>query len=120
MAATYGQHMDRYDDGRRACRAVLVKRLGRRGWERALARGVAHRQLPCGSVVRLYDLRSQRQVTAQIVDRGPYGALLGRRWVLKRKQSDPGHWRGVLDILPPTARRIRLTGLDPVILQVVR
>jgi hypothetical protein len=118
LASAYGWPGD--DNGRFACRRILIKRLGLRGWERALARGVAHRSLPCGSTVRLYDLASKRRATATVVDRGPYGALIGKRWVLKRTEEDPGVWRGVLDTLPPTAARLRLSGLDPILLQVVR
>lgn len=90
-----------------------------RAYQKALPIGVAHRTLPCGTKVLIWDLRTGRRARAIVIDSGPYGALLpSGRWVIKRRASDPGVWRGVLDVLPPVAARLGLTGLDPVIVQV--
>lgn len=121
LAAVYGFAGDRYDNGHWACRAVLQHQLGRGGWQRALARGIAHRTLPCGTQVELYDLRSQRHTSAVIVDRGPHGQVLpSGRWTARRQLLPGARWRGIVDLLPPVARRLGLTGLDPVIVEVLR
>jgi rare lipoprotein A (peptidoglycan hydrolase) len=40
--------------------------------------GVAHRTLPCGTLVTLRNPKNGRQVTVPVIDRGPYVA--GRTW----------------------------------------
>lgn len=44
--------------------------------------GVAHRTLPCGTLVTFRNPANGRQVTAPVVDRGPYVA--GRTWDMTR------------------------------------
>ena len=77
--------------------------------------GIAHRDLPCGTRVVLVNPRNMRSVVARVVDHGPYGARLGRRWVVKRYESDPGSWRGCLDLTPMAARRIDHNGMEDVL-----
>ncbi|MHB8891033.1 MAG: septal ring lytic transglycosylase RlpA family protein [Candidatus Limnocylindrales bacterium] len=40
--------------------------------------GVAHRSLPCGTLVTFRNLSNGRQITVPVIDRGPYVA--GRQW----------------------------------------
>lgn len=72
--------------------------------------GIAHRSLPCGTRVLLYNPRTGKSTTAVVVDRGPYGAMVGRAWTLKRRLGDPGIWRGCLDISQRVARRLGFDG----------
>lgn len=44
--------------------------------------GVAHRSLPCGTMVTFRNLKSGKMVTVPVVDRGPY--VSGRTWDLTR------------------------------------
>ena len=48
--------------------------------------GVAHRTLPCGTLVTFRNPANGREVTAQVIDRGPYVA--GRQWDLSRGLCD--------------------------------
>lgn len=74
--------------------------------------GIASRDLKCGTKVVLINPRTGRKVVAKVVDHGPYGAKLGRRWVVKRKLSDPGEWRGCLDITQRTQQVLRHNGFE--------
>jgi rare lipoprotein A len=42
--------------------------------------GVAHRTLPCGTMVTFRNPRNGREITVPVVDRGPY--IAGRIWDL--------------------------------------
>lgn len=96
--------------------------------------GIAHRTLPCGTMVLITNIRTGRSVRAPVIDRGPY-------WVVPRKCSRddrgfPSHacWRrgralvrsvikptsritfaSCADLTPPVARAIGLNGKEPVI-----
>ena len=48
--------------------------------------GVAHRTLPCGTLVTFRNPANGREVTAPVIDRGPYVA--GRQWDLSRGLCD--------------------------------
>ncbi len=116
MASRFGDPGDRWAGGRLRCQRLMSPRAFRR----ALPYGVAHRTLPCGAELRIYDLRTGRASRAVVLDAGPWGAIHRGRWRVKRTEQEPGRWRGILDTLPPVAARLRLTGLDPVLLQVKR
>lgn len=45
-------------------------------------RGVAHRTLPCGTLVTFRNPANGRQITVPVIDRGPYVA--GRTWDMSR------------------------------------
>jgi len=45
-------------------------------------------------------------VTTVILDHGPYGAVHEGSWVVKKKRSDPGRWRGCGDLSYPVAREL--------------
>ncbi|MCS6915277.1 MAG: septal ring lytic transglycosylase RlpA family protein [Myxococcota bacterium] len=85
----------------------------------AVAQGCAHRWLPCGTQLLIVSGTTGRGATCTVVDRGPYGALHQGRWLIKRRAGDPGTWRGILDLLPPVANRLRLNGLQPVLVRVL-
>lgn len=83
--------------------------------------GVAHRTLPCGTMVLLLNARTWEFVVAPVVDHGPYGARLeDGEWTLKRTAADPGEWRGCLDVSRAAARAIDHDGMQPVIWAVVK
>ena len=44
--------------------------------------GVAHRSLPCGTLVTVRNPKNGRQVTVPVIDRGPY--VSGRTWDMSR------------------------------------
>ena len=48
--------------------------------------GVAHRTLPCGTLVTFRNPANGRQVTVPVIDRGPYVA--GRTWDMSRGLCD--------------------------------
>jgi hypothetical protein len=75
----YGQHT--------ACGEVLTTSL----------LGVAHRTLPCGTLVTFRNPNNGRTITVPVVDRGPYVA--GRYWDLTYATCTAiGHcWTGPLD-----------------------
>ena len=47
---------------------------------------MAHRTLPCGTLVTFRNPANGREVTAPVIDRGPYVA--GRQWDLSRGLCD--------------------------------
>jgi len=119
LAAVYGYPGDRLDNGHHACRALLTRRHGLKWWQQAKARGIAHRTLPCGTRVELYDLRTSRRASAVVVDRGPHGQVLpDGRWTARRQLRPGARWRGIVDLLPPVAAQLRLRGLHPVLLTI--
>ena len=79
--------------------------------------GIAHRWWPCGTKVAIYNFRTNKWVQAKVVERGPYGATLRGKWVLKRRQSDPGTYRGVADLTPRAARLLNHNGFETVMVQ---
>ena len=81
--------------------------------------GIAHRDLPCGTRVRLTNPRNGRVIVAKVVDHGPYGAIWKGKWRIKRKESDAGEWRGCVDLTKKTARLLGHNGFEPVTLTVV-
>lgn len=48
--------------------------------------GVAHRTLPCGTLVTFRNPANGRQVTVPVIDRGPY--VSGRTWDMSRAMCD--------------------------------
>ncbi len=86
---------------------------------------IAHRSLPCGTHVLLYNKKTGRSAAAIVGGRGPYGAIGWRKrghiycrepgkgrkkgWCVKRPKRlsgprDPGRWRGVADMTLPVRR----------------
>lgn len=91
--------------------------LGRRLYDGE--QGIAHRTLPCGTLVRVTNLRTGRSVVAPVVDRGPWGAMLDGAWVVKRRRRDPGVWRGIADLAPATVAALQHRSFDRVRLDVL-
>lgn len=81
--------------------------------------GIAHRTLPCGTLVRIRNHRTGCVTVAPVVDRGPYGAMHDGAWVLKRRASDPGVWRGVADLTPATFAALGAKSFDRVTVEVL-
>lgn len=57
---------------------------------------MASRTIPIGTYVLVEG--NGRSVWCRVNDRGPYGAMYRGKWVIKRKSSEPGTWRGVADL----------------------
>jgi hypothetical protein len=64
----------------------------------------AHRWLPCGTQITLFNLEHDGRTTCIVADRGPYGV---DRW---------GRWRGAIDLTPHVAKAIKLDGRDLVLM----
>jgi len=110
LASIYGQPGDRHAGGRPAC--LRGARL-----PPPEVPFCAHRTLPCGSVLLVELARTGARALCVVIDRGPYGAIHDGSWVLKRRRSDPGRWRGVLDLSLGVAIRLGHRGLERVRLQ---
>lgn len=81
----------------------------------------AHRTLPCGTTVLVENVRTKKIVACQVLDRGPYGARLpGGRFVIKKRARQPGTWRAVVDLSPAVARKLGVSGVEPVRLMYLR
>lgn len=104
-AGVFGYEGDPLAGGTNACTGVKMGRT---------EMGIAHRTLPCGTKVILFNPRSSKATTAVVVDHGPYGAMNEGVWVLKRKRSDPGKWRGCLDISRSVARALDFDGFGKI------
>lgn len=77
--------------------------------------GIAHRSLKLGSAVVIVHARTGLFTVAQVVDRGPYGAIHpDGHWYVKKRKAWPGKWRGCADLTPRTARLIGHDGWDRV------
>jgi hypothetical protein len=75
----------------------------------------AHRTLPCGSVVVLHNPRTSRLAVCEVLDRGPFGAIMpGGEWAVKIRARDPGIWRGIVDLSPAVADALDFNGRERV------
>lgn len=117
LAARYGYPGDKLAGKKEfACQDILIKKLGKKHWNEMLARGVAHRTLPCGTDVVICSRHSYRCTLATIVDRGPFGALDEKgRWHRRRRLGPKEHWRGILDLLPRPAKVLGIMGVQNVV-----
>ena len=62
-------------------------------------------------------VRTKQMATCTVVDRGPYGATLPNgEIILKLRANEEGTWRSLIDLSPPVARDIGLTGRERVTL----
>ena len=79
IASTYGEG-DGFEGNRTACGQVFHTN----------AVQIAHKSLPCGTLVRVEDANTGRSVEAQVTDRGPYvpGRIVDLSWGAFR-QLDP-------------------------------
>lgn len=95
--------------------SILACDHGRR-WEDENELLVAHRTLPCGTVVIIE--HKGKRVAARVLDRGPYGALdADGKWLVKRP-LDPvtrdAVWRGIVDLSPGVAKAVGLRSMGMV------
>lgn len=75
----------------------------------------AHRNLPCGTVLVLHNPRTRRLAACEVLDRGPFGAILPTgEWGIKIKRDEPGTWRGILDLSPAVADALAHNGFEKV------
>jgi len=78
----------------------------------------AHRFYPCGTFLIVENIRTGERTWCEIMDRGPYGAYVydggARKWVVKKRRSDPGEWRGILDMSPDVSISIGHNGFEHV------
>ena len=75
----------------------------------------AHRTLPCGTVLVIENPRTRRVALCEVLDRGPFGALLpSGDWLIKRHRDEPGDWRGILDMSPAVANALDFNGREHV------
>ncbi len=73
----------------------------------------AHRTLPCGTVVMLSNPRTKKVALCQVLDRGPFGAILPTGdWGFKLSKADPGDWRGIIDLSPAVAEALDFNGRE--------
>lgn len=77
----------------------------------------AHRTLPCGTMLVVENVRTNMYSWCMVMDRGPYGAILvdddnQKTWTLKISASDPGRWRGILDMSPAVSNELNHNGLE--------
>lgn len=99
---------------------------------------IAHRTLPCGTRVRLTNLRNGRTTVSRVGERGPYGACdvpgwspvsffnppapnkcPKGKWRIKRRKSGRGVWRGAFDLTPRVRRVLRHNGFELIRLEVL-
>lgn len=82
---------------------------------------IAHRILPCGTTVFIYNPHTKLSTIATVGDHGPYGACLDtnwkkgtqcKHWTVKKKEADPGEWRGGFDFTPSVAKAVGQTGIE--------
>jgi len=110
LSTMFGYEGDKWVGGVARCTGLPVD---------AHTLGIAHRTLPCGTMVRVVNERTGAAVAVPVIDRGPYGALLpDGSWVVKRTKADPGEWRGCADLTPRTGALVGHTGLQVVRLEV--
>lgn len=80
-------------------------------------RTCASRRIPLNTVVLVEDVRTGTRTWCRVNDRGPYGATYKGEWVVKFRRSDPGKWRGIMDLSRGTAKSFGFSqraGLNPI------
>jgi rare lipoprotein A len=79
IASTYGEG-DGFEGNRTACGQIFRTQIVQ----------VAHKSLPCGTLIRIEDTDTGRSVEAEVTDRGPYipGRIVDLSWGAFR-QLDP-------------------------------
>jgi rare lipoprotein A (peptidoglycan hydrolase) len=75
----------------------------------------AHRTLPCGTVLMIENPRTKRMALCEVLDRGPFGAILpSGDWGIKRHRDEAGDWRGIVDLSPAVAEALDFNGREKV------
>lgn len=78
--------------------------------------GIAHRTLPLGKPIIVFNRRTRQASHGIILDRGPYGAMHEGKWFVKKYKHQPGTYRGCADLTPRLARRVGHDSWDKVTL----
>lgn len=69
----------------------------------------AHRWIKLGTYILVESVETGATICAPVLDRGPYGALYSGKWLIKMRRSDPGKWKGVLDMSAGAAKLLHGT-----------
>ena len=91
---------------------------------------IAHRTLPCGTKVKLTNLRNGEITFTKVGERGPYGACTKKGWIygtpcpkgywrIKKREHDKGVWRGSFDLTPRVGKALKHNGFEFIRLEVV-
>lgn len=91
---------------------------------------IAHRTLPCGTEVKLTNIRTGKTTTTEVGERGPYGACIKEGWVygtpcppgfwrVKKTEDDPGRWRGSFDLTPRVGDDLDHDGFELVKMEII-
>jgi len=99
---------------------------------------IAHRTLPCGTKLRVTNVRTGKSILTVVGERGPYGACTAEdwspidpdnwlkgnkcpsgKWVVKTKDTKPGVWRGAFDLTPYVQKKIGHNGFELVMVEVL-
>ncbi len=115
-----------YNDAVLACPKSTYKKTG--------LPTVAHRELPCGTIINVKRIDTGKVVKAVVADRGPFGACMpskkgsracgpgakwinGRNFVKKKLPMNTATWRGILDMSMALAKRLGVKNrLIPVVI----
>lgn len=120
-ASTFSIYGDKYNPPNQplACEPRIIRARGKIYWAKILNKGIAHRTLPCGSKVRIYHIHRGKIISADayVVDRGPYGVQIKNKWYLRKKLRNGEKYRGIVDVLYPLAKKLKLNGMGYVFLQ---
>lgn len=108
---------EEHNNGKFACagRTELLPRDTHSAWEDEDMPICAHRWAPCGTWVRVENLRTNEVSWCLVADRGPYGATTADGdWVLRapanKDAPKDAKYRAVIDLSPSIARKIGSKG----------
>jgi hypothetical protein len=102
--------------------AGTTARYLRRPVDPATDVGIAHRTLPLGTVVLLYQPKARVWAMAVVIDRGPYGRLDkdgawyngAAEWRAGRRYRPGSRWNGCADLTPRLALQLQHDGWERV------
>jgi hypothetical protein len=82
-------------------------------------KALAHRTLPCGTRLKLYNIRTGKSSIAIVKDRGPFGKYKkGEEALNKNIQPIIGEYKSILDITPAVQRELKHNGSDILLITV--
>ncbi|MGI9146077.1 MAG: septal ring lytic transglycosylase RlpA family protein [Chloroflexota bacterium] len=89
VASTYGEN-DGFEGNLTACGQVFHTQVVQ----------VAHKSLPCGTMIRIEDADTGRSIVAEVTDRGPYipGRIVDLSWAAFRQLDPAGPGRLVVTL----------------------
>ena len=109
---------EKHNNGKFACagRTHLLPRSIHTRWKDESMPICAHRSAPCGSWIRVENLRTKDVQWCLVADRGPYGAVSpSGKWVLKSPRNlhnvpKRSKFRAVIDLSPYIAAKLNTKG----------